>query len=230
MTFRSHIDGAVVELTPERAVEVQHLLGSDIAMQLDECVRLPAERADIERAMQLSLRWAERCKRAFEGAPGGQRCSASCKAGTTRRCGAERARAGRDRLPRLRHRRARGRRDAGQMLAMVETAPRCRRPAALSDGRRHAGRSAGSGRARHRYVRLRDADAQRPPRHGLHPVRPDQSSQRPSRRRPASTRRRELMAGIAELFARLSASSGAIRRNARRDAALRDQHRILSEF
>jgi queuine tRNA-ribosyltransferase len=71
VTFRSHIDGAMVDLTPERAVEVQRLLGSDIAMQLDECVRLPAERGDIERAMNLSLRWAERCKRAFEGtAPG----------------------------------------------------------------------------------------------------------------------------------------------------------------
>ncbi len=71
VTFRSHIDGAMVELTPERAVEVQILLGSDIAMQLDECIRLPAERSDIERAMKLSLRWAERCKRAFErAAPG----------------------------------------------------------------------------------------------------------------------------------------------------------------
>jgi queuine tRNA-ribosyltransferase len=69
VTFRSHIDGTAIELTPERAIEVQRLLGSDIAMQLDECVRLPAERSDIERAMQLSLRWAERSKRAFEGAP-----------------------------------------------------------------------------------------------------------------------------------------------------------------
>jgi len=69
--FRSHLDGAMVELTPERAVEVQILLGSDIAMQLDECVKLPAERSEIERAMKLSLRWAERCKRAFErAAPG----------------------------------------------------------------------------------------------------------------------------------------------------------------
>jgi queuine tRNA-ribosyltransferase len=68
VTFRSHLDGAMVELTPERAIEVQILLGSDIAMQLDECVALPAEPGDIERAMQLSLRWAERCKRAFEAA------------------------------------------------------------------------------------------------------------------------------------------------------------------
>jgi queuine tRNA-ribosyltransferase len=69
VAFRSHLDGAMVELTPERAIEVQMLLGSDIAMQLDECVRLPADKGDIERAMRLSLRWAERCKRAFEKAP-----------------------------------------------------------------------------------------------------------------------------------------------------------------
>jgi queuine tRNA-ribosyltransferase len=71
VTFRSHIDGALVELSPERTIEVQRLLGSDIAMQLDECIRLPAETADIERAMRLSLRWAERSKRAFTGGPSG---------------------------------------------------------------------------------------------------------------------------------------------------------------
>jgi queuine tRNA-ribosyltransferase len=71
VTFRSHIDGAKIELSPERSIEVQRLLGSDIVMQLDECVRLPAESAEIERAMQLSLRWAERSKRAFETAPAG---------------------------------------------------------------------------------------------------------------------------------------------------------------
>ena len=71
VTFRSHIDGAMVELSPERSIEVQLLLGADIAMQMDECVRLPAQRADIERAMQLSLRWGERSKRAFEAAAPG---------------------------------------------------------------------------------------------------------------------------------------------------------------
>ena len=71
VTFRSHIDGAMVELSPERSIEVQRLLGSDIAMQMDECVRLPAERSDIDRAMQLSLRWAGRSRRAFETAPSG---------------------------------------------------------------------------------------------------------------------------------------------------------------
>jgi queuine tRNA-ribosyltransferase len=72
VTFRSHLDGATHVLSPERAIEIQTLLGADIVMQLDECVRLPAERAEIERAMQLSLRWAERCKRAFEAAPPGR--------------------------------------------------------------------------------------------------------------------------------------------------------------
>jgi queuine tRNA-ribosyltransferase len=72
VTFRSHLDGAMVELTPERAIEVQALLGADIAMQLDECMRLPAPHPDLERAMRLSLRWAERSKRAFEGVPAGR--------------------------------------------------------------------------------------------------------------------------------------------------------------
>jgi queuine tRNA-ribosyltransferase len=72
VTFRSHIDGAMVELTPERAIAVQNLLGADIAMQLDECLKLPASRTDMERAMRLSLAWAERCKRAFEGAAPGR--------------------------------------------------------------------------------------------------------------------------------------------------------------
>ena len=70
VTFRSHLDGAIVELSPERAIEIQHLLGSDIAMQLDECLQLPASQAELRRAMQLSLAWAERSKRAFERTPG----------------------------------------------------------------------------------------------------------------------------------------------------------------
>ncbi|MFA6265232.1 MAG: tRNA guanosine(34) transglycosylase Tgt [Pseudolabrys sp.] len=66
VTFRSHIDGTKYELTPERSIEIQALLGTDITMQLDECLRLPAPREEIERAMQLSIRWGERSKRAFE--------------------------------------------------------------------------------------------------------------------------------------------------------------------
>jgi queuine tRNA-ribosyltransferase len=66
VTFRSHIDGSKYELTPERSIEIQTLLDSDIIMQLDECIALPAERKEMERAMELSLRWAQRSKDAFD--------------------------------------------------------------------------------------------------------------------------------------------------------------------
>jgi len=65
VTFQSHIDGATVELTPERAIEVQCLLGSDIQMVLDECTPFPATRDEAKTSMALSLRWAERSKQAF---------------------------------------------------------------------------------------------------------------------------------------------------------------------
>ena len=70
--FQSHLDGARHMLSPERAVEIQCLLGADIQMQLDECIELPAERTQVERAMALSLRWAERSRAAFArlGKPG----------------------------------------------------------------------------------------------------------------------------------------------------------------
>jgi queuine tRNA-ribosyltransferase len=68
--FQSHIDGSRHELTPERSMEIQRLLGSDIQMQLDECVRLPCSDEEAERAMRLSLRWAERSKLAFGVQPG----------------------------------------------------------------------------------------------------------------------------------------------------------------
>ncbi|MDB5505900.1 MAG: tRNA guanosine(34) transglycosylase Tgt [Devosia sp.] len=69
VTFQSHIDGTAYELTPERSIEIQTLLDSDIVMQLDECIALPAERPEIERAMELSLRWGERSKTAFGQQP-----------------------------------------------------------------------------------------------------------------------------------------------------------------
>jgi queuine tRNA-ribosyltransferase len=69
VTFRSHIDGTAYELTPERSIEIQTLLDSDIIMQLDECIPLPSERPEMERAMELSLRWAQRSKDAFGSQP-----------------------------------------------------------------------------------------------------------------------------------------------------------------
>ncbi len=63
-TFRSVYDGSAVELSPERAVHVQELLGSDIAMVLDVCSALPAQREQLRDALELTLRWAERCRAA----------------------------------------------------------------------------------------------------------------------------------------------------------------------
>jgi queuine tRNA-ribosyltransferase len=70
VTFQSHIDGARHVLTPERSMEIQRLLGSDIQMQFDECVKLPCSREEADRAMRLSLRWAERSRKAFGEQPG----------------------------------------------------------------------------------------------------------------------------------------------------------------
>jgi len=70
VTFKSHVDGALHHMSPERSIEIQGLLDSDIQMQLDECVALPASPKEIERAMEMSLRWAERCKVAFGNQPG----------------------------------------------------------------------------------------------------------------------------------------------------------------
>ena len=61
-TFRSHIDGALLELSPERSVEIQQELGSDIAMVLDHLIELPAETAAVEDANARTIRWAERCR------------------------------------------------------------------------------------------------------------------------------------------------------------------------
>ena len=69
-TFSSHIDGRKFELTPERAMEIQRLLGSDIQMQLDQCLEYPHAEKDAEKAMQLSLRWAARSRKAFGSQPG----------------------------------------------------------------------------------------------------------------------------------------------------------------
>jgi queuine tRNA-ribosyltransferase len=65
VTFRSHLDGAEHFLSPERAMEIQRMLASDIQMVLDECALFPTSESDIEKSMLLSLRWAKRSRRAF---------------------------------------------------------------------------------------------------------------------------------------------------------------------
>lgn len=70
VTFKSHIDGSKHEITPERSMEIQRLLGSDIVMCFDECPALPADRDTIAQSMRLSMRWAERSRDAFGDRPG----------------------------------------------------------------------------------------------------------------------------------------------------------------
>ena len=70
VTFKSHIDGSRHELPPERAVEIQRLLDADITMVLDECTPYPAEPAVVADSMRRSMRWAARCRKAFEAKPG----------------------------------------------------------------------------------------------------------------------------------------------------------------
>ncbi len=70
VTFRSHVDGSRHELSPERSMEIQALLGSDIVMAFDECPALPADRARLAESMRLSMRWAARSREAFGDRPG----------------------------------------------------------------------------------------------------------------------------------------------------------------
>ncbi len=70
VTFKSHIDGSKHELSPERSMEIQRLLGSDIVMCFDECPALPADRKRIAESMRLSMRWADRSREAFGDRPG----------------------------------------------------------------------------------------------------------------------------------------------------------------
>ena len=76
--FQSHIDGHAEFLSPERAMEIQRLLGSDIQMVLDECPALPAERSVIETSLALSMRWAKRSKAAFEEQTDAERAGRAC--------------------------------------------------------------------------------------------------------------------------------------------------------
>ena len=189
--FQSHIDGSRHELTPERSMEVQRLLGSDIQMQFDECVRLPCSHEEAERAMRLSLRWAERSKDAFGHAAGqgdlrhrpGRDGEGSSPASAPKRL----VEMGFDGY-------AIGGLAVGEpqaaMLDMIEIVV----PHLPSDRPRYL---MGVGtpddllqcaEARRRHVRLRAADPRRKARPGLHAPRAAQPAQRALRRRSAPDR------------------------------------------
>ncbi|MEE8188156.1 MAG: tRNA guanosine(34) transglycosylase Tgt [Kiloniellales bacterium] len=70
VSFKSHLDGARLDLTPERAMEIQELLGADIAMVLDECTPFPVSEKVAAESMRRSMRWAGRCREAFKARPG----------------------------------------------------------------------------------------------------------------------------------------------------------------
>jgi queuine tRNA-ribosyltransferase len=182
VTFKSHIDGSSHELTPERSIEIQTLLDSDIIMQLDECIALPAERKEIERAMELSIRWADRSKTAFNNQQ--NRALFGIVQG------------GDD--AELRARSAAGLKSIGfdgysiGGLAVGEpqevmfrvlvrhNAGTADRSPALLDGRRQAGRYSGRYRAGRRHVRLRASHPRRAPWPCLYALRRHQPEERPA--------------------------------------------------
>ena len=192
-------------LTPERSIEIQHLLGADITMAFDECTPFPVTPEESMRgSMELSMRWAERCRRRLQASGPATACSASCRAASIPSCAQQSAAAlteiGFDGY-------AIGGLAVGEgQDAMFDDARRdragaARERAALSDGRRQAGRPRRRGAARHRHVRLRAADALRPHRAGLHAARHGQPAQRAPHRRPAPARRRLRLPGLPRITA-----------------------------
>ncbi len=231
VTFQSHIDGSKHHVTPERSIEIQSLLGADIQMQLDECIELPATRERAIAAMELSLRWAERSKRAFEArAKPGQALFGIVQGGTDLE---------------LRQRSA----DALVAMDLAGYAV-----GGLAVGEGHEVMLATlDGTTPHlpvdkpRYlmgvgtpVDIMEAvargidmfDCVMPTRSGRHGQAFTWGGkvnlyERPPRRRPAPARCREFVSGGARLFPRLPASSDEVRRISRRDAAVLGQHRLL---
>ena len=167
--FRSHIDGAAVELTPERSVAIQEQLGSDVAMVFDHVVALPNIARVVADAMRRSVRWAERCQAAATRAD--QALFAIVQGGLDAELRAESA----ERLVALDFvGYAIGGLSVGEPPRGDVRGARCdgaavaARSAAVSDGRRPADRFVGRDQPRRRLVRLRDADAQRPQCAGVH--------------------------------------------------------------
>ena len=169
VTFKSIYDGSSHRFTPEIAVDVQQRLGADIQMVLDVCPPLPSAPDVIRSAVERTSAWAHRAQRRPRAIrPGAVRH----RAGWSQRgaaCGERPPHRG-GRLRRIRHRRVVGGRDARGDAARARRGPRraADRSAALPDGGRRSGVARRGGGARRRPVRLRDADAARPARHGAH--------------------------------------------------------------
>ena len=208
-TFRSVYDGSRHRLTPERAVDVQLDLGSDIQMVLDVCPPLPSPPADLRLAVDRTAAWAERARTRFLAA--GEAAAARAQFGIVQ--GRHRPRpAGRERRadPRRRLRRLRDRGALGRRGPCRDGAGACRghrapagRPAAVLHGPGRRGRHRRGCRGRRRPVRLCAADPPRPPRHaahrrrqGQHPPRRVRPRRRPGRSDVAREPGEPLVAGV----------------------------------
>ncbi len=199
VAFRSHIDGALVELTPERAVAIQEQLGSDVAMVLDHVVGAAQRRASVVAdAMRRSVRWAERCQAAATRPD--QALFAIVQGGLDPSCVPNRP-SGSWRIEFRGY--AIGGLSVGESPAEMYAARRhdrarcCRtiKPRYLMGVGRPSD-LARSDRPRHRPVRLRDADAQRPQRAGVHRRRPGAAAQPAARPRPPAARSRLPLPGL----------------------------------
>jgi queuine tRNA-ribosyltransferase len=204
--FQSPVNGDACFLTPEESMRIQRVLNSDIVMVFDECTPYPADVTAATVSMELSLRWAERSKREFEG-------NLNALFGIVQGGMHEH----------LRDRSLQGLTDIGfdgyaigglsvgepkedMERILAHTAPRLPAwQAALPDGCGHAGRHRRRGRARHRHVRLRAADAQCAQRLDLHAAGHHQVAKRAIPRRRAAARRGVRLLHLPQFHALLSA-------------------------
>ena len=205
--FQSHLDGSSHLLTPEKAVEIQEALGSDIAMTLDECIPADAAREYVRASTARTIRWAQRCAAArtrrdqlmFGIIQGGlfEDLRRDCVEAM---------------VPLPFEGFAVGGLGVGEGEAQLNAIGSfyrrlvTRRSAALFDGRRPAARHHRRRTRRFRYVRLRDSDAQCAQRHALHFERQAEHQARRIRRRPAAVGRRLRLLLLPQFFARLFAS------------------------
>ncbi len=209
VTFQSHLDGARHELTPERAMEIQGLLGSDVHMQLDECLEYPHPKKEALRAMRLSLEWAARSRAAFANGQG-RGCFGIVQGGVEEDLRRESA-AGLRSIDFDGY--AIGGLAVGEGQSLMLRTIEATVPELPSDKPRYL---MGVGTpedilefngTRHRHAGLRHAHPRRPARPGVHQPGTPQPEERQICRRSPTARRDEFVPRIHPLLARLSSSS-----------------------
>ena len=224
VAFKSHLDGSRHMLSPERSMEVQRLLGSDIVMAFDELVPTTSSEKQQREAMERSMRWAKRSRDAFDqgGEHAGKRAlfgiqQGALDEGLRKQSADALIEIGFDGY-------AVGGLAVGEgqeaMFGCLDFAPG-QLPADKPRYLMGVGKPddiVGAVRARDRHVRLRASDAVGPHRPGLHRRWADQHPQRPLRRGPGAARPGLPMPDLLDLQPRLCPPPGPVRRNPRRDA------------